>query len=117
MLVSQPNLNAADITDGMTCNMPNLCRAAEGDDIQGRFSVSEVIGQVSGVALAEAINTACLAQGKQASIKEVGLEELPGLGDQEKRKEALADNGKTWDTRSYVGAALDADLRMSQTMR
>jgi hypothetical protein len=98
LLVSQPNLNAGDISDGSGCKMPNLCRVVENNEIQGRFSVAEVIGQVSGVALAEGINAACLAKGKQASIREVELADLPGLGDQGKRKEALADNGKPWET-------------------
>jgi hypothetical protein len=86
--------------------MPNLCRAIESKEIQGRYSVAEVMGLVAFKPLGETIKTACNAVGRQATIEQVELSRLPGLGEQEKRKNVLADNGKH---RSRYSVALYTD--------
>ncbi|KAK1760459.1 BIG/ATPase V1 complex, subunit S1 [Echria macrotheca] len=94
ILVSQPNVHAADIRDGADgrCNLPNLCRAVAAETTRGRFSVAEVIGQVSGKPLADHVVAACAAKGKVAQVERVELAHLPALGEAEKRREVLADN-------------------------
>jgi len=63
------------------------------DRTRGRFSVAEVIGQVSGKPLADHVMAACSAKGKVAKVERVELAHLPGLKETEKRKGVLADNG------------------------
>lgn len=104
MLLSQPNLHAADIREGPDCNMPNLCRVIAGDRTHGQYSVAEVVGQMAGESLVDSIKAACLTKGKNATVQEVKLAELPGLENQAKRQEVLADNGKLpEDTLDLVG--------------
>lgn len=74
--------------------MPNLCRAMASDGVRGRFGVAEVVGSVESGSLAGAVRAACLAAGKEARVEEVALPDLPGLEEEAKRKEVLADNGR-----------------------
>ncbi|KAK4164922.1 BIG/ATPase V1 complex, subunit S1 [Cladorrhinum sp. PSN259] len=97
ILVSQPNLHAADIRREGTnpqCQMPTLCRVAK-DERSSIYSVAEVIGQISGRPLNEYIQEGCKAKGKEVQIDRVELKHLPGDGDKTQsaeRKEILRDN-------------------------
>ncbi|KAK4114568.1 BIG1-domain-containing protein [Canariomyces notabilis] len=98
ILVSQPNLHAADIRDDDgpdrgDCRMPFLCRAVAGEGIS-HFSVAEVVGQVSGRPLDEFIKTVCAEKGKQVHVDRVELKHLPpaSLIEGRDRREVLEDN-------------------------
>ncbi|KAK0720508.1 BIG/ATPase V1 complex, subunit S1 [Lasiosphaeris hirsuta] len=106
ILVSQPNTHYADIRDagpGGKWHMPNLARVAQ-DIFKTKFgyTISEVIGQLSGTALADYIAATCAEQGKAASVERVELAHLPGLKEMDKRQEVVADNdhelGRLLDT-------------------
>jgi len=73
--------------------MPNLCRAVNSDMTQGRFSVAEVIGQISATPLVDSVVAACAEKGKVAQIEKVELAHLPDLKETAKRVEILSDNG------------------------
>ncbi|KAH6850726.1 BIG/ATPase V1 complex, subunit S1 [Chaetomium sp. MPI-CAGE-AT-0009] len=94
LLVSQPNLHAADIRDdgSASCRMPNLCRAAGRDDINS-WAVAEAIGRVSGQPLGEYIAQTC---GDGVSVQRVELRQLPAASDRAGaevvREEMLGDN-------------------------
>ncbi|KAH6640978.1 vacuolar ATP synthase subunit S1-domain-containing protein [Chaetomium tenue] len=112
LLVSQPNMHAADIRDDSSssssssssdsCRMPNLCRAARRDDINS-WAVAETIGRVSGQPLEEYIAQTC---GEGVSVQRVELRQLPAASDrvgaESARGEVLGDNdhelGKLLDT-------------------
>ncbi|KAK4157207.1 BIG/ATPase V1 complex, subunit S1 [Chaetomidium leptoderma] len=110
ILVSQPNMHAADIRDvsssgsssgsgsgsssssSSSCHhMPNLCRAVQditaaaatgSESGGGVWAVAEVIGQVSlGGPLGEYIATACEAAGVVASVERVELQHLPAVSE------------------------------------
>jgi hypothetical protein len=93
VVVSQPNIHAADIRGPSGCNMPRLCRAISSEKIRGRFSVAEVIGQIDGKPLANHIRAACQAKGKQVTVSPISLEQLPSRMDQRRRSEFVADQG------------------------
>ncbi|KAK3297458.1 BIG/ATPase V1 complex, subunit S1 [Chaetomium fimeti] len=95
LLVSQPNMHAADIREGDgsdACRMPNLCRAAGRDDVNS-WAVAETIGRVSGQPLEEYIAQTC---GEGVSVQRVGLKQLPAASDRAgaegAREEVLGDN-------------------------
>ncbi|KAK0754537.1 BIG/ATPase V1 complex, subunit S1 [Schizothecium vesticola] len=92
ILLSQPNIHAADIRDGARCGLPNLCRAIAAESTRGRFSVAEVIGQVSTKPLMESVTASCAKKGKVAQIQKVELAHLPRVRETAKRAEVLADN-------------------------
>lgn len=93
VFVSQPNIHAADIRDKDSgCALPNLCDAVSSQKTQGRFSVAEVIGQVSTKSLSEYVNEACSKKGVVAQVDRVELAHLPGLRETAKRREILGDN-------------------------
>jgi hypothetical protein len=104
ILVSQPNLHAADLRDneGDGCRLPNLCRAVRQLGAAKSWSVAEVIGQVSGRPLEEYIAETCAqARGGAGEVKveRVELRHLPAVGEgadskrDGKRREVLGDNG------------------------
>ncbi|KAK3327501.1 BIG/ATPase V1 complex, subunit S1 [Cercophora scortea] len=94
IIVSQPNVHAADLRDssGAGCNMHNLCRAIASDSVKGRFSVAEVIGQISSEPMKQFLTTNCKEKGKTAIIERVELRHLPPVKEESKRAEILADN-------------------------
>ncbi|KAK4239126.1 BIG/ATPase V1 complex, subunit S1 [Achaetomium macrosporum] len=110
ILVSQPNMHAADIRDdGDTgCQMANLCRAVQGAEVQeNSWAVAEVIGQVSAQPLAEYITQACKERRVEGvRVERVELKHLPpvasGTKHEEERRDILGDNdhelGKLLDT-------------------
>ncbi len=106
ILVSQPNLHAADIRDATgSCRLtPNLCHAVRGlggADSEGAggggghvWSVAEVVGQVSGRPLREFVEGACRREGVEAVVERVELRHLPAVGSgEEGRGEVVGDNG------------------------
>ncbi|KAK0636289.1 BIG/ATPase V1 complex, subunit S1 [Bombardia bombarda] len=102
VLVSEPNVHAADIRDGAAgansrCQMPSLCRAVASEATRGRFSVAEVIGQVSSGPLKEYVQEACAKKGKTAvTVDKVELRHLPAVSvreeDAAERRMVLAQN-------------------------
>ncbi|KAK4250317.1 BIG/ATPase V1 complex, subunit S1 [Corynascus novoguineensis] len=101
VLISQPNLHAADIRDGSgidsnSCRMPSLCRAAESGNKKSSWDVAEVIGQLSGKALEEYINGACEGRNEEVSVQRFELRHLPAAsakaGEDKERQEILGDN-------------------------
>ncbi|KAL2176363.1 BIG/ATPase V1 complex, subunit S1 [Thermothelomyces heterothallicus CBS 202.75] len=101
VLVSQPNLHAADIRDGSSggsrsCRLPNLCRAVESDENNSNWDVAEVIGQLSGKALEEYINDACEGRKQDVSVQRFELRHLPAASARDSehngRDDILGDN-------------------------
>ncbi|KXH28127.1 ER protein BIG1 [Colletotrichum simmondsii] len=88
LLVSQPNVNAADIRnpDSGDCQSPNLCRAISDKDARGVYSVAEVVGEVPIGKLADYIKKSCA--GKTVEVEEA---RLAALG-RDARAATLADN-------------------------
>ncbi|KAK3997492.1 BIG/ATPase V1 complex, subunit S1 [Cladorrhinum sp. PSN332] len=108
ILVSQPNLHAADIRREGTnpqCMTPTLCGVGM-DEKSSVYSVAEVIGQISGRPLKEYIVEACKAKGKEGvQIDRVELKHLPAVGDKslsEERRETLRDNDLELDKLLHV---------------
>jgi hypothetical protein len=108
VLLSQPNLHAADIRDndnhdGNGCRMPNLCRTIGEKHVYG---VAEVIGQVSGKPLGEYITKVCGEKGKAVDVERVEMKHLPAVAGKEegRRGEVLADNGMEHSGRGLLGA-------------
>lgn len=95
LIVSIPNLHAADIRDASHFKLPNLQRAIGEKNLRADFTIAEVIGQVSTTPLQEHIQTTCQAKGRQSKVEMVELKHLPSLDlkNAEKRVEILADNG------------------------
>ncbi|KAK3359235.1 BIG/ATPase V1 complex, subunit S1 [Lasiosphaeria hispida] len=96
ILVSQPNTHYADIRDagpGGKWHMPNLAHfVTDVFKTKMAYTVSEVIGQVSGTALGDYVTATCAEQGKTVSVERVELTHLPGLKEMNKREEVVADN-------------------------
>ncbi|KAK3901116.1 BIG/ATPase V1 complex, subunit S1 [Staphylotrichum tortipilum] len=102
ILVSQPNLHAADIRDALdSCRLtPNLCRAVrglgaeDGEDGGHVWAVAEVVGQVSSRLLGGFVQAACRREGVEAAVERVELRHLPavGSGEEGKRGEVVGDN-------------------------
>ncbi|KAK3325433.1 BIG/ATPase V1 complex, subunit S1 [Apodospora peruviana] len=88
VVVSIPNLHAADVRDASGSRMPNLKRAVSKGNLKSEFSVAEVIGQVATDPLEQYIKTTC----KDSTVERVELRHLPSLKEVEKRAEVLADN-------------------------
>lgn len=93
VIVSQPNVHAADIRDGSHCKMRSLCDTIASKEIQGRFSVAEVVGDLSTHSLEDYVKEACAGKGKVAGIVKVDLTHLPSLEHKDKREQILASNG------------------------
>ncbi|WYZ38929.1 hypothetical protein EsH8_III_000843 [Colletotrichum jinshuiense] len=94
LLVSQPNVNAADIRgpDGNDCKATNLCSAISGNGVRGVYSVAEVVGEVAVDKLAEYIKTACADKGKAETVR-IEQTKLAPLGrDVHERASTLAEN-------------------------
>lgn len=74
LIVTQPGINAADFWTRDGCAMPHLCEAVEDARVKGKYTVSEVVGDVTGAGLAEHINKSCDKRGKTANIVKRQLE-------------------------------------------
>ncbi|KAL2163074.1 hypothetical protein VTH06DRAFT_6910 [Thermothelomyces fergusii] len=96
LLISQPNLHAADIRDGRSCRLPNLCRAVESDENNSNWDVAEVIGQLSGKTLEEYIKGACEERKQAVRVQRFELKNLPAAsardGEDKGRDDILGDN-------------------------
>ncbi|KAH8898506.1 BIG1-domain-containing protein [Thozetella sp. PMI_491] len=93
LLISQPNIHAADIRDASgACNLPSLCAAIKSPTILGRFDVAEVVGQISTKPLADSIKEGCMQAGKVAKIDELELKHFPPIKETAKRAEIASDN-------------------------
>lgn len=88
LLVSQPGVNAVELRGPNGCAMPHLCRAVGDSRIQGKFIVSEVIGETTKSGLSDHIRTACSGQNKDVAVDEIVLAPLKS-----DRAGSLADNG------------------------
>lgn len=89
LLVTLPGLNAADLKLKQECGMPSLCKAVEDSRVKGRYTVAEVVGDVTGAGFADQIKSACSKKNKEVAVNEIQLESL-SLND---RTRALAENG------------------------
>lgn len=90
LVASQPGVNAADLLrPNQGCSMRHLCQAVEDTRIKGKYTVSEVVGDMSNAGLASYIKTACAKKGKDVVVDELDLAS-PSTDD---RLGALAQNG------------------------
>lgn len=97
LLVSQPTVHANDLTGPSGCQSPSLCRALEGKDIKGRFSVAEILGgDLAFGDFSKHIKDSCQSKGRVAKIEERLLPALPS--EQPRRAEVLAENGMYFPT-------------------
>ncbi|KAJ6438687.1 ER protein BIG1 [Purpureocillium lavendulum] len=78
LLVIQPGVHAADLSRENGCAMPHLCRAVEDSRIKSRYTVSEVVGSVTGAGIADYIRSSCAQKTKAVSVDEVTLASLAG---------------------------------------
>lgn len=69
--------------------MRHLCHTVEDSRVQGKYTVSEVVGDMTNVELASYIKTACAKKGKDAVVDELDLAS-PSPDD---RLAALTENG------------------------
>lgn len=79
-------MNAADFHGA---NMPAFKHSVANDHIQGKYIISEVVGDIMDGNLVNLVKTACSARGKEAAVEQVSLNQLP----YEDRAEALLANG------------------------
>lgn len=90
VFATQPGMNAADLRNNDGGDMPSLHKSATVDKrVQGRYIVSEVVGDVADGNLAAYVKSACSKRGKQVTIEQVSLGQLP----QDDRNSALQSNG------------------------
>ncbi|KAJ4145719.1 hypothetical protein LMH87_004556 [Akanthomyces muscarius] len=86
VLATQPGMNAADLHHNQFSDMPLLHQSVTLDDrIQGKYIVSEVVGDIKDGNLVNFVKNACSQHGKQAVVEQVSLGQLP----QENRARAL----------------------------
>jgi len=89
--VSQPHVNAADLTTpGGVCAVPNLCRAMDDARVRARTTVAEVFGPMSATDLTRYVETTCLLAGKNAEVAQITMTALSEAS----RAQDLADNGE-----------------------
>ncbi|KHN95404.1 uncharacterized protein MAM_06681 [Metarhizium album ARSEF 1941] len=72
LIVTQPGINAADLSQ-TDCLMPRICKSVEGSRVKGKYTVAEVIGDVTEARLDEYINSACRMKGKTVNVNSVQL--------------------------------------------
>lgn len=89
LVVTQPGVHAADLRRDDGCAMPHLCRAVDDSRIKSRYTVSEVVGSVTGAGVAEYIRSSCAEKKKTVTVNEVALGSLVGKD----RAGALSHNG------------------------
>uniref|UniRef100_A0A0L0NHJ4 Protein BIG1 n=1 Tax=Tolypocladium ophioglossoides (strain CBS 100239) TaxID=1163406 RepID=A0A0L0NHJ4_TOLOC len=77
LVVTQPGVHAADLRRADGCSMPHLCRAVEDPRVRSRYTVSEVVGDVTNSGMAEHIKAACTKKKKAVTVEEIGLASLP----------------------------------------
>ncbi|KAJ6787560.1 hypothetical protein PWT90_00643 [Aphanocladium album] len=91
VFATQPGMIAADIHHNEGLDMPSLHHSVTLDErIQGKYIVSEVVGDIMDSNLVKFVKTACSQHGKQAVVELVSLGQLP----QEDRAEALLVNDR-----------------------
>ncbi|KAJ3498775.1 hypothetical protein NLG97_g844 [Lecanicillium saksenae] len=89
VFATQPGMIAADLYHNEGSRMPSLQHSITLDErIQGKYIVSEVVGDIMDSNLVNFVKTACSHHGKQAIVEQVSLGQLP----QEDRAEALRIN-------------------------
>ncbi|TQW11219.1 ER protein BIG1 [Cordyceps javanica] len=87
---------ASDLYGNEGSDMPSLYHSMTLDErVQGRYIVSEVVGDVNYGNLIDFTNAACSQYGKQATVEQVSLRQLP----QENREDALLANDRILDER------------------
>ncbi|KAG6003874.1 hypothetical protein E4U21_001622 [Claviceps maximensis] len=82
LIITQPGINAADFWTRDGCAMPHLCQAVKDSRVQGKYTVSEVVGDVTASGFVHHIKASCGKKGKEAKIIERPLESLSGDRDQ-----------------------------------
>jgi hypothetical protein len=89
LIVSQPHINAADLTTSEgACAVPNLYRAMGDSRLQTKVTVAEVFGTLSAEDMVGYVKTTCALKNKEAEIKQLALPALPVKS----REQVLADN-------------------------
>ncbi|KAK5993174.1 hypothetical protein PT974_06602 [Cladobotryum mycophilum] len=76
LVVSQPGLRAADLRHPNDCALPHFCRAVQDSRVRGKYTVSEVIGELTDAGLSDHIKTACAKKGKTVKVDELRLASL-----------------------------------------
>ncbi|KAG6038188.1 hypothetical protein E4U41_004473 [Claviceps citrina] len=102
LVVTQPGVNAADFWTRDGCAMPHLCKAAKDARVRGKYTVAEVVGDVTAAAFVQHIKSSCDKKGQAAKIIERPLESLSG------------DRGQALD-RNDASVALDLDMASSDS--
>ncbi|OAA66244.1 BIG1, ER integral membrane cell wall biogenesis [Cordyceps fumosorosea ARSEF 2679] len=91
VFATQPGMMSSDLQRNEGSDMPSLHRAVTLDDrIQGKYIVSEVVGDINAGNLVNFVKTACSQSGKAAIVEQVSLSQLP----QEDRQDALLINDR-----------------------
>lgn len=80
LIIAQPGVRASDFRSAEECLMPHLCRAAYDPRVQSRFEVTEVLGNLGGIDLAQHVGAACASKGKEVGIAAVNLPPLSAGG-------------------------------------
>ncbi|EJP63877.1 Protein big1 [Beauveria bassiana] len=91
VFATQPGMTASDLQRNEGSNMPLFHHSVTLDSrIQGKYIVSEVVGDIRDGNLINFVKTACSQYGKQAVIEQVSLGQLP----LENRADALLVNDR-----------------------
>lgn len=92
LVVDQPGVNAADLfrPNNEGCSMAHLCETLEHTDIRGKYTVSEVVGDLSNAGLSSYIKHACAKKGQEVRVDELDL----ASPSSEDRLGALMENGQ-----------------------
>ncbi|KAG5979865.1 hypothetical protein E4U55_004699 [Claviceps digitariae] len=102
LIITQPGVNAADFWTRDGCAMPHLCQAVKDARVQGKYTVAEVVGDVTASGFVQHIKTSCGKKGKEAKIIERPLDSLS-----EDRGQALSAND--------ASIAVDLDMASSDS--
>ncbi|KAK2598960.1 hypothetical protein QQS21_005565 [Conoideocrella luteorostrata] len=73
LIVTQPGINAADFWQADGCAMPSLCKAVKDARVKGRYTVAEVVGDVTSARFREHIKASCDKKRKTVSLTELPL--------------------------------------------
>ncbi|KAG6017017.1 hypothetical protein E4U54_008618 [Claviceps lovelessii] len=87
LIIVQPGINAADFWTRDGCAMPHLCQAVKDDRVQGKYTVAEIVGDVTETGIVQHIEASCGKKGK--GFKIIARELEPIFGD---RDQALSTN-------------------------
>ena len=74
LIVNQPWANAGDLGGDDACSLPHLCQAVDDLRVKERFSVAEVLGEITSANFADVIKSSCAEKNRKATVTEIRLD-------------------------------------------